>query len=93
MGGVHPGKYPPKLRLIALVQGFVLAAAAFVVLIKAELLLAMNQGVSNVAIWLVVALIAVSTFLNLITKSKWERRIWLPVTIVLLITSLVVAFG
>jgi len=44
-------------------------------------------------IWLVVAFSAVSVVLNAITRSAGERRIWLPVALVMLAASLVVALG
>lgn len=93
MGGTQPGKYPPKLRLAALLQGALLALAALVVLVAAELVLPSWGGVAEVVVWFVVLLMAVSCVLNLITKSKWERRLWVPVTIMLFITSLIVALG
>lgn len=42
-------------------------------------------------IWVVVAVAVVSLILNLITPSASERRIWVPVALVMLLSSLVVA--
>lgn len=93
MGGTHPGTYPPKLRLTAIAQGLLIAFTALIVFTKADLFTFFSPQFVDIAIWFVVVLMGISCVLNLISKSKWERRIWVPVTILLLITSLVVALG
>lgn len=93
MGGVHPGKYSPKLRAAAVAQGVLLAFTALVVLIYAGLLLPEWKHVAEVVIWPVVAFTTVSAFLNFITTSKWERLLWAPVATLLWVTSVLVALG
>lgn len=44
-------------------------------------------------IWVVVASSALGVILNAISRSAGERRIWVPVTRVMLVTSLFVAIG
>jgi hypothetical protein len=44
-----------------------------------------------VAIWVIVGLLAIAVVLNTITRSVVERAIWMPVTIVLFGSTLVVA--
>ena len=39
MGGKFLGKYPPKMRIVSLINSFILSLIAMVVLIKAELML------------------------------------------------------
>ena len=93
MGGAFPGRMPTPLRIAALAQGIVLAALAMIVLADA--------GLANVAllddwpwlIWVPVAVSAVAVVLNASTRSQGERRIWLPVAIVLLLSSLGVALA
>ncbi|WP_150267476.1 hypothetical protein [Paenibacillus tepidiphilus] len=91
MGGKYPGKFPAPLRWACLVQIAILALLALIVLSKAEMLLPGWRGTADWAIWVVVGFGALSTFLNLITRSVWERRIWAPVAALILITSLMVA--
>lgn len=93
MGGSVPGKFPPTMRIAALGQGLALIMAGLVVLIQADIVLSDWKGFSDQSIWFVVGLMSISSVLNLITKSKWEKRIWFPVTILLLSTSLLVAIG
>lgn len=91
MGGKFPGKMPPPMRVSALVQIGVLALLAAIVGSKSGLWLSGWQGFADSAIWGVVAFSFLATVLNLITRSVWERRIWAPVAIMMLVTSIIVA--
>lgn len=91
MGGAFPGRLPPKVRLAALAQAILLGLMAAVVLSRAGLVL---PGWSQASVWLtwvIVAFAAISILLNTITPSAGERRLWLPVTLVLVVSSLTVA--
>ena len=92
MGGRYPGRFPAALRVGATVQAAILGLATIVVLSRAGLLL---PGLLPAPwlIWLVVAFSAVSLVLNAITPSAAERRIWVPVALVMLASSLIVAVG
>jgi hypothetical protein len=91
MGGKFPGRYPDRMRISAAAQAALLAVIAVIVLSKARMFLpSISDGLPSL-IWLVVAFSGVSVVLNAITPSAGERRIWLPVAIVMLATSLVVA--
>ena len=92
MGGKFPGKYPPKMRIVAVINMFVLSFLALIVLSKAGLVLPQITTFANYAIWFVVAFGLVSIVLNSITRSKIER-IWVPFTVIQFITSLYVALG
>lgn len=91
MGGAFPGVLPPPLRLAALGQIGVLVLSALVILSRAGCALPSWRAVSRRLAWIVVALFAVGVVLNLITPSGWERLIWTPVALGLLLTSLSVA--
>lgn len=93
MGGAFPGVIPPPLRLAAVAQAAVLAGFALIVLIRAGLALPRWRGPAAWATWAVVALMAVSVVLNLITPSGMERLIWAPVAILLFLASLRVALS
>jgi hypothetical protein len=93
MGGKFPGKYPPAMRAATLVQIVILAGLAFIVLSNSGLMLSGWYSFSQSAIWFVVGFSVLATILNLITKSVLERRIWAPVSLLLLVTSVVVAVG
>jgi hypothetical protein len=91
MGGAFPGRFPPRLRVAAAVQAVVLIMLAVVVLAFAGLALSGLAQAAPWLIWLVVAFSAVAAVLNTITRSAGERRLWAPVTYVMLVCSLVVA--
>lgn len=93
MGGAFPGRFPPALRIAALVQATLLGGMVFVVLARAGLILPSWSRVSRWLVWLVVAFAALSFFLNLITPSASERAIWAPTALLLLLSSALVAFS
>jgi hypothetical protein len=93
MGGTYAGRLPTPLRIGALLQAALVGFLVIAVLSDAGIV------VPSLAIelpWLVgvaVAFSVLSTVLNAITRSPVERRTWLPVAIVLLISSVIVALG
>lgn len=93
MGGRFPGQFPAPMRIAAIVQAALFGAFAAIVLARAGLMLHQYADIARVAIWPVVALMAVAAVMNLITPSKWERRIWAPVATLLLACSVAVALG
>ena len=91
MGGAFPGQFPPALRIAALLQAALLGGLAAVVLVRAGLILPAWSRVSRWLIWMVVAVAAVGLVLNLITQSAGERALWARVTLIMLLSSAVVA--
>lgn len=91
MGGAYPGRFPRRLRIAAVAQAVLLAIAAAIVLARAGLAFQGLADVARVLIWVVVALTFVGLLLNLASRSPGERRLWVPVTTVMLASSVVVA--
>ena len=91
MGGAFPGQFPPELRIAAIVQAVILALLAFIVLARAGVTLPRWSKTSRWAIWIVVVFSAISLVLNTITPSARERAIWMPVALIMLICSFIVA--
>ncbi|WP_340401103.1 hypothetical protein [Paenibacillus sp. FSL H8-0079] len=91
MGGKFPGKYPISMRFACIFQIAILAFMGIIVLSKSGLLLPRWSSFSDIAIWCVVGYLVLGTILNLITRSVWERRIWAPVTLLMLVSSVIVA--
>lgn len=91
MGGRYPGRLPFVLRVAALVQAVVLAVLAAIVLDAA--------GVGDLGWvaraswlpWVPVVVSGVSLVLNASSRSEPEKRTWVPVAIVLLVSSTGVA--
>jgi len=92
MGGKYPGKYPPKMRVVAVLNMLILAFIAAVVLSEANLMFLQLNKISGIGIWAIVIFFAIGTIMNTITPSKIER-IWAPVALIQLITSLIVAIS
>lgn len=93
MGGKFPGRFPPHMRIAALVQMVLLVLIALVVLTRAGLVLNDYFEFSKSAIWFVIIFCTLAAILNNITPSKKERMLWAPVTIVLFICSIIVAWS
>jgi hypothetical protein len=91
MGGANPGRFPPRLRVAAAVQALVIVFLVLVVLSDADLVLPALADQFGWLVWLPVAFSAASVALNAITRSPVERRLWLPVAVVMLLSSLLVA--
>lgn len=92
MGGKFPGKYPPKMRIIAVMNALVLIFIVLIVLSRAELILPQLNSFSKVAVWFVVIFFIISTVMNVITPSKIER-IWAPVAALQFLTSIIIALS
>ncbi|MCE7983344.1 MAG: hypothetical protein DYG89_19395 [Caldilinea sp. CFX5] len=93
MGGAYPGRFPPALRIAALIQAALLAGLMAVILKRAGLIATKRLSSVRKLAWVVVAYMVVAFVLNMITPSAGERAIWAPVTLVLLVCSVVVATG
>jgi hypothetical protein len=93
MGGVIPGRFPPPMRVAAAVQAVLIALLAVAVLSAAGLVLPDVAVAFPWLVWLAVVVSGVAVVLNAISRSAGERRIWVPVAAVLLVSSLLVALG
>jgi hypothetical protein len=93
MGGKFPGKYPPKMRIVAIINMLILSCMVVIVLVHANLALSQLKAVANKGIWFVVAFSMIAVILNAITPSKIERKIWAPISLIQLITCIIVAFN
>lgn len=93
MGGRYPGKFPPVMRLLAVAQAVILSLLAFIVLSRAGLV-APEATASQPNIGFFPVLVSgLSLWMNLKTPSAKERRTWVPVAAVMLVSSLIVALA
>lgn len=92
-GGRFPGKLPRRMRVICIVSAIILVFCGVIVAVRTGFAFSEWQQVTRKAIWGVVAYCALGVVANAVTPSKWERIIWLPVVLLMLICSTVVAVG
>jgi hypothetical protein len=93
MGGVSPGRYPAVLRVGAVIQALLILLMAGVVLARAGIALTGWREKSRWLIWLVVGMSSLTLALNLISRSSGERWVWVPVALIQLASSFVLAIG
>lgn len=91
MGGKFPGKYPISMRIATIFPVMILILTEIVILTKAGYIFPNLFSFSQKAIWIIVILSMLGAILNSITPSKKERKIWAPVSYVLLICALLIA--
>jgi len=91
LGGRYPGRFPLRLRIASLAQSVVLVLLSFVVLTRSQLSFEKYFEYSEIAIWFVVGVCALSATMNILTPSKKERLLWGPVTLVMLFCVFIVA--
>lgn len=91
LGGKFPGKLPAKMRVAALVQILIMAAFAFIALVRAGLIFGEWYAIARVAIWFVVGFFVLGTLANLSTPSKGERILWGPVNVLMLLMTILIA--
>ena len=93
MGGAFPGRFPPALRIAALVQGAILTLMAGVVLSRAGIALPRWSRVSRRIVWVVVVVSALGFATNVMTPSKRERTILAPAAFLMVACSAIVAMA
>jgi len=91
MGGRITGRFPPPMRVAAVVQAILLAVLAVVVLDKGGIVALGWTAALPWLPWVPVVVSLLSAVMNAATRSRVERRLWLPVAIVMLLSSIVVA--
>ncbi len=93
MGGTMPGRFPPAMRVAALVQAALVSLLALAVLSVAGIAMPAIAAAVPWVGWLAVVFAAVSLILNAISRSAGERRLWVPVAVGMLASSLLVAIA
>ena len=71
MGGKFPGKYPPKMRWVAILNIIVLMFITLIVLARVDMVFPQMRSFSEVAIWVVVVFL----FAGTITFNTIDRCI------------------
>lgn len=91
-GGQHK-VLPAKLRIGSVVAIILYTLFALLLTDKAGLIDVVSDSVANIGIWIVTVYLISGVLLNAISRSKSERLVIAPVTLVLAISFLVVALS
>lgn len=89
MGGYNKGVLPTKLRAAALLSIGILGFIALFVIDKSGYGLIKLNLPDNIK-WLIIGFNILSVIANSVTKSKQERKLWQPITVIMLMCSLIV---
>ena len=92
-GGQHDGPLPTRLRVGSVVSIVLYALFAVVILDRADMVQVLPDAVSGVGIWVLVAYLALGVVMNGISRSRSERAVMTPVSLVLAVCALIVAVG
>jgi hypothetical protein len=95
LGGRHPSRLPPRIRIFSGIAAAVLAGGAVVVLARAAVI-GWPTGMGDLlapAAWLLAAFLALNTLGNLTSKSRLERTLFAATTATLAILCAFVAFA
>jgi hypothetical protein len=98
LGGRHRGALPGAWRLMPVFSGVLLAGFIGIVLARAGVLPPglLPAGIASLVptlTWVVVGYNALGCVVNTITPSARERRLWVPVLVLMLASSTVVALS
>ena len=93
LGGKYQGQLPRHIRLIPVLSSVLLIGFALIVVARAGLAFANISAASHAWIWVVVGYCVLGAIANTITPSRRERAVWLPVLIVMLVSSTIVGMG
>ncbi len=85
----YGGKYeklPFKMKIISLIGIVIFIFASLSVLERAEIIIIFNNLMFvTVFVWIIAVYLAFITFMNAISKSKWEKLIMTPISLTLAI--------
>ena len=93
-GGQHPGKLPVQYRIGSAISFLVLLAIAGHYLAQAGVFTPLlPTGLNSVANWVLVGFNVLGLIMNGISRSKKERNMWVPVLLLSVVLSIIVALG
>ena len=91
LGGRWRNSLPLHARFIAVVSAALLGAFAIVITARSGLAFVPLQSWAPTLSWVVVGYCALGTLANMVTPSRRERAVWLPVVLCMLVLSIFVA--
>lgn len=91
-GGRHKGVLPAKMRWASLASAVIIATFVWVVLARAGLVAPGPQPTTiRILTWVLAGFMALNTLGNLVSKSRIERAVMTPATVIIFVCLVVVA--
>jgi hypothetical protein len=90
MGGRWPGRLPAQGRIAAGLSALLMGALAAVIAARGGLIAMALPGWAG---WAVVGFMGLSVLMHVATPSAAERRLWLPVVVLMLAAALMTVTG
>lgn len=91
----YGGKYeklPTNLRIVSLIAIGIFVFATIIVLERAEIITIFNNTLlSAIAIWILTGYSTLNVLMNAVSKSKWEKRIMTPLSLIIAVCCFIVA--
>ena len=91
LGGKYAGPLPRRIRPVAALSAVLLMGLSMGVVARAGVAFPAWAASSQVLAWFVVGYCVVGVLANYFTPSRRERMVWLPVVLLMLVTSTIVA--
>lgn len=93
-GGQHKGKLPVQYRISSvLTLGIYIAQAGHYLAQAGVLEKFFDSSLNSVVNWVFVGVSALALLMNSISRSEKERKMWVPVALLMLVLTLLVAIG
>ena len=92
MGGYNKGVLPTKLRIAPFISILILSFFAFFIIDTTQIL-PTSFNFPEFIKWFIVAFNVLAVIANSITKSEKERKLWQPINIFMLGSSLLLFLG
>ncbi len=93
----YGGKYeklPTNLRIMSLIAIGIFTFASIAVLSRAGIIIIFtNQDIAYYAVWIIAGYLTFNTLLNVVSRSKGEKRIMTPISLTIAICCYIVAIG
>lgn len=90
-GGKHEKKLPNNLRIMSVIAICIFIFTSLVVLDQANFITIFPISlIPTIAIWIIAFYFALNTLTNAISKSKWEKRIMIPLSLTLSVCCFII---
>jgi len=90
-GGKHDKKLPKNLRIMSVIAIGIFIFTSLVVLdLSGLIILFLNPFIPIIALWILAFYFALNTMTNVLSKSKWEKRIMTPLSLIMSVCCFII---